>query len=134
MCLTEIGQSNSLIFTTGGGSGGRHLAPPPYVVLLARQVHDEDEHDEESQTPHQSSTGLQPPGREEIIMVDRRKLSPKSGLAVILNILEDTARYAGLLLAPAEGFGLRPKICLPFGQKKSLLCCFCPFLAIFGVQ
>lgn len=28
MCLTEIGQSNSLIFTTGGGSGGRHLAPP----------------------------------------------------------------------------------------------------------
>ena len=32
--------------------------------------------------------------------------------------LEDTARYAGLLLAPAEGF----------------LCCFGPFLAIFGVQ
>ena len=29
--------------------------------------------------------------------------------------LEDTARYAGLLLAPAKGFGLR--------QKKSLLCC-----------
>ena len=23
--------------------------------------------------------------------------------------LEDTARYAGLLLAPAEGFGLRPR-------------------------
>ena len=28
MCLTEIGQSNSLSFTKGGGSGGRHLAPP----------------------------------------------------------------------------------------------------------
>ena len=48
--------------------------------------------------------------------------------------LEDTARYAGLLLAPAEGFGLRPRLFLPFGQKKSLLCCFGPFLAFFGVQ
>ena len=26
-----------------------------------------------------------------------------------LQLLEDTARYAGLLLAPAEGFGLRPR-------------------------
>ena len=34
--------------------------------------------------------------------------------------LEDTARYAGLLLAPAEGFGLRPRLFLPFGQKKAL--------------
>ena len=32
--------------------------------------------------------------------------------------LEDVARYAGLLLAPAEGFGLRPRLFLPFGQKK----------------
>ena len=48
--------------------------------------------------------------------------------------LEDMARYAGLLLAPAEGFGLRPRLFLPFGQKKSFLCCFVPFLAIFGVQ
>ena len=52
----------------------------------------------------------------------------------LLDILEDTARYAGLLLAPAEGFGLRPRLFLPLGQKKSLLCCFGPFLAIFGVQ
>ena len=50
------------------------------------------------------------------------------------HILEGTARYAGLLLAPAEGFGVRPRLFLPFGQKKSLLCCFGPFLAIFGVQ
>ena len=28
--------------------------------------------------------------------------------------LEGTARYAGLLLAPAEGFGLRPRLFLPF--------------------
>ena len=48
--------------------------------------------------------------------------------------LEDTARYAGLLLAPAEGLGLRPRLFLPFGQKKSLLCCFGPFLAFFGVH
>ena len=40
--------------------------------------------------------------------------------------LEDTARNAGLLLAPAEGLGL-----WPFGQKKSLLCCYGPFLTIF---
>ena len=48
--------------------------------------------------------------------------------------LEDMARYAGLLLAPAEGFGLRPRLFLPFRQKKSLLCCFGPFLAIYCVQ
>ena len=48
--------------------------------------------------------------------------------------LEDTARYAGLLLAPAEGFGLRPRLFLPFGQKKGLLCCLGSFLAFFGVQ
>ena len=35
--------------------------------------------------------------------------------------LEDTARYAGLLLAPAEGFGLWPRPFLPFGQKKELI-------------
>ena len=45
--------------------------------------------------------------------------------------LEDTARYAGLLLAPAEGFGRH--FFFPSGKKKSLLCCFGPFLAIFGV-
>ena len=48
--------------------------------------------------------------------------------------LEDTARYAGLLLAPAEGFDLWPRLFLPEGQKKGFLCCFGPFLAIFGVQ
>ena len=32
-------------------------------------------------------------------------------------VLEDTARYAGLLLAPAEGFGRG--LFLPFEQKKS---------------
>ena len=40
-------------------------------------------------------------------------------------ILEDMARYAGLLLGPAEGFGLRPR------PKKELSMMFCP---IFGVQ
>ena len=32
-------------------------------------------------------------------------------------VLEDTARYAGLFLAPAEGFGLWLRLFLPFGQK-----------------
>ena len=44
-------------------------------------------------------------------------------------ILEDTARYAGLLLAPADGFGLRPRLFLPFGQKKTFFMLFWP---IFG--
>ena len=48
--------------------------------------------------------------------------------------LEGTARYVGLLLAPAEGFGLRPTLFLPFGQKQGFLCCFRLFYAIFGVQ
>ena len=48
-----------------------------------------------------------------------------------LKALEDTARYAGLLLAPAEGFGLWPRLFLPFGQKKELFMLFWP---IFGVQ
>ena len=42
--------------------------------------------------------------------------------SLIYTILEDMARW------------LRPRLFLPFGQKKRLLCCFSPFLAIFGVQ
>ena len=48
--------------------------------------------------------------------------------------LEDKARYAALLLAPAEGFGLRPRLFLSFGPKKRLFCCLGLFLEIFGVQ
>ena len=33
--------------------------------------------------------------------------------------LEDTTRYAGLLLDPAEGVGLWPRVFLPFKQKKN---------------
>ena len=43
--------------------------------------------------------------------------------------LEGTACYAGLLPAPAEGFSLRPKRFLPFGQKKGL---FKLFVLILG--
>ena len=32
--------------------------------------------------------------------------------------LEDTARYAGLLLAPAEGFGLWPRLFFALWAKK----------------
>ena len=42
--------------------------------------------------------------------------------------------YLGQLLAPAEGFGLQLRIFGCFGKKKSLLCCFGQFQAIFGVQ
>ena len=51
---------------------------------------------------------------------------------------EDTARYVGLFLAPAEGFGLWPGLVLPFRQNKTLLCCFGPFFSFlffgFGFQ
>ena len=33
---------------------------------------------------------------------------------IVQYILEGTARYAGLLLAPEEGFGLRPRLLLSF--------------------
>ena len=44
-------------------------------------------------------------------------------------LLEDTARYAGLLLAPAEGFGLRPRAFFALRAKKGLIMLFWP---IFG--
>ena len=43
--------------------------------------------------------------------------------------LEDMARYAGLLLALAEDFGLQAR--LFFGQKKELIMLFWPTLAKF---
>ena len=36
-----------------------------------------------------------------------------------LKVLDDTARYAGLLLAPAEGFGLRSRVFLALRAKKT---------------
>ena len=66
--------------------------------------------------------------------LSKKTITNKFGAFFFLAQLDGTARYAGLLLAPAEGFSLRPRLFLPFGQKKSLLCCFGPFLAIFGVH
>ena len=37
----------------------------------------------------------------------------------LLTVLEDTARYAGLLLAPAEGFGLWPRVFFALRAKKT---------------
>ena len=52
--------------------------------------------------------------------------------------LEDTARYAGLLLAPAEGFGLWQRLFLPFGQKKTYFAVLAHFfledMARYAVQ
>ena len=54
---------------------------------------------------------------------------------LVLYILEDTARYAGLLLAPAEGFGLRSRPFLPFGQKTGFfISVLAQILVIFGDQ
>ena len=46
-----------------------------------------------------------------------------------LEKLEDTARYAGLLLAPAEGFG-RGFFC-PLGKKKAFFMLFWPIYGNF---
>ena len=35
-------------------------------------------------------------------------------------MVEDTARYAGLLLAPAEGFGLPPRLFLPLQKVQKI--------------
>ena len=58
---------------------------------------------------------------------------PLEAIRALGNIgeLKGTARYAGLLLAPAKGFGLQPSLFLPFGQKKKV---FMLFLPIFGDQ
>ena len=50
-------------------------------------------------------------------------------------ILEGAARYAGLLLAPAEGFGLRPRPFFALRAKKGLfMSVFAQILVIFGDQ
>ena len=54
----------------------------------------------------------------------------------LLNKLEGAARYAGLLLAPAEGFGLQPRpsadsFFCPSGKKKSFYVCFGPNFGYF---
>ena len=41
--------------------------------------------------------------------------------------LEGISCYAGLLLTPAEGFGLPPWLFLPFGQKRCFSRCLCLF-------
>ena len=53
-------------------------------------------------------------------------------LYVIKAKLEGTVRYAGFLLAPAEGLGLRPRLFLPFVQKKAFML-FLLIYVIFGV-
>ena len=63
-------------------------------------------------------------------------------LSCHLKTLEDTARYAGLLLAPAKGFGLWPRLFLTFGQKKrayyAILAHFwhiwCPVVALVTIS
>ena len=53
---------------------------------------------------------------------------------IFVFILEGAARYAGLLLAPAEGFGLRPRPFFALRAKKGFSCLFWPNLVIFGDQ
>ena len=45
-----------------------------------------------------------------------------------LKELEDTVRYAGLLLAPVEGFGLQPRAFFALPAKKDLIMLFWPIL------
>ena len=45
--------------------------------------------------------------------------------------LEDMPRYAGQLLAPAEGFGLWPRFFEPSGKKRALIMLFWPIFDNF---
>ena len=64
--------------------------------------------------------------KEAIGMVEENKQNPK---------LDYTRRYSPLRgLTSSSCGGLRPRLFLPFGQKKSLLYCFGRFLAFFGLQ
>ena len=45
---------------------------------------------------------------------------PNSWWIEVSQKLEDTARYAGLLLAPEEGFGLRPRTFFALQAKQNL--------------
>ena len=50
---------------------------------------------------------------------------------LLITLLEGTACYAGLLLTPAESFGLQPRTFLPFGKKRAFYAVFAylrPFL------
>ena len=62
--------------------------------------------------------------------VPRVPIKPKNQVKLAkLNILEDMARYVGLLLAPAKGFGRG--FFLPFGKNEIFLCCLCYFIYIY---
>ena len=54
---------------------------------------------------------------------------------VSLKGLEGAARYAGLLLAPAEGFGLRPRPFFALRPKQDIfMSVLAQILVIFGDQ
>ena len=62
-----------------------------------------------------------------------------SWLFLFYDGLEGAARYAGLLLAPAEGFGLRPRpsansFFCPSGKKNLFMSVLAQILIIFGDQ
>ena len=73
------------------------------------------------------SCGGRPPGIKSATMMIIKRLLPHNRFVKCK--LEDTARYAGLLIAPAEGFGLWPRLICPSGKKKSFFLLFWP---IFG--
>ena len=61
--------------------------------------------------------------------------SPDSSLHIMFFAFIKTRRYSPLRgLTSSLCGGLWTRLFMPFGQKKSLLCCFGPFLAFFGVQ
>ena len=51
---------------------------------------------------------------------------------IILPVLEGMAHYAGQNLTPVEGFDLRPRLNLPFGQKKAYCGVLVSFRQFFG--
>ena len=48
------------------------------------------------------------------VFVNSKSMKSAGGETLFLLVLEGKARYAGLLLAPAEGFGLQPRFFMLF--------------------
>ena len=68
----------------------------------------------------------------QVILKNWTQMTP--GSETLTNLLEGTARYAGLLLAPVEGFGLRPMLYWPSAKTFYLFFFFFLSLIFFKSQ
>ena len=70
-------------------------------------------------------------------IINNIKINKNLGLVQVVALTISEINFkdekSGLLLAPAEGFGLQPRLFWPFGQKIKLSMLFLIILGLFGV-